>query len=120
MFIVVSDESGDDSMRLDDAVEACNKYEIPVYVIGVPAPFGRDTTFVKWVDPDPQYDQEPQFAEVSQASLPVPSAPFRIKTSLSSVHLLWAFHLLWRCPQVFTIGQSRLMPISAHPLGVRC
>ena len=66
MFIVVSDESGDDSMRLDDAVEACNKYEIPVYVIGVPAPFGRDTTFVKWVDPDPKYDQEPQFAEVSQ------------------------------------------------------
>ncbi len=66
MFIVVSDEAGDDAARLDDAVEACTKYEIPVYVIGVPAPFGRDKTYVKWVDPDPEYDQTPQFAEVSQ------------------------------------------------------
>ncbi len=66
MFIVVSDEAGDDALRLDDTVEACTKYEIPVYVIGVPAPFGRDKTYVKWVDPDPEYDQTPQFAEVSQ------------------------------------------------------
>ena len=81
MFIVVSDEAGDDSARLDDSVEACTKYEIPVYVIGVPAPFGRDKTYVKWVDPDPKYDQTPQFAEVSQG--PESLFPERLKLEFS-------------------------------------
>lgn len=66
LFIVVSDEAGDDAVRLDEAVEACNRYAIPVYVIGVPAPFGRRITYVKWVDPDPNYDQTPQVAQISQ------------------------------------------------------
>ncbi len=66
MFVVVSDEAGDDGQLLDTTVQACTKYQIPVYVIGVPAPFGRLTTNVKWVDPDPNYDQTPQFAPVSQ------------------------------------------------------
>jgi hypothetical protein len=35
-------------------------------VIGVPAPFGRDHTLVKYVDPDPKYDQSPQWAQVDQ------------------------------------------------------
>jgi len=35
-------------------------------VIGVPAPFGRQQTDVKWVDPDPNFDQSPQVAKVSQ------------------------------------------------------
>jgi hypothetical protein len=41
-------------------------YEMPVYVIGVPAPFGRTTAYVKWVDPDPAFDQSPQKAPVHQ------------------------------------------------------
>ena len=66
MLIVISDEAGDDGMRADETIKACNKFSMPVYVIGVPAPFGRPETLVKWVDPDPQYDQRPQIARVSQ------------------------------------------------------
>jgi hypothetical protein len=39
---------------------------MPVYVVGVPAPFGRVKTMVKWVDPDPNYDQTPQWGAVDQ------------------------------------------------------
>lgn len=66
MIIVVSDEAGDDINRLDECAAFCGKLEIPVYVIGVPAPFGREETRVRWVDPDPEYDQSAQWALVSQ------------------------------------------------------
>lgn len=66
MIIVVSDEAGDDINRLDECSAFCGKWEIPVYVVGIPAPFGRDETRVRWVDPDPNYDQTPQWALVSQ------------------------------------------------------
>lgn len=66
MIIVVSDEAGDDINRLDECSAFCSKLEIPVYVIGVPAPFGREETQVRWVDPDPDYDQTPQWSPVSQ------------------------------------------------------
>jgi hypothetical protein len=66
MIVVVSDEAGDDVEKIDQAVQACTKHQIPVYIIGVPAPFGRAETQVKWVDPDPQFDQTPQWALVSQ------------------------------------------------------
>ena len=64
--IVVSDEAGDDLQRTDEAIQLCTKLGVPIYVVGVPAPFGRPETKVKWVDPDPKYDQQPQWAVVSQ------------------------------------------------------
>lgn len=81
MIVVVSDEAGDDQNGLDPTVNFCRKLEIPVYVVGVPAPFGRAETLVKWVDPDPQYDQTPQWGRVSQG--PESLAPERIKLSFS-------------------------------------
>ncbi len=66
LFIAVTDERGDDANGLDATIKECRKYAIPVYVIGVPAPFGRDVTYVKYVDPDPKFDQSPQWAEVDQ------------------------------------------------------
>ena len=51
MIVVFTDEAGDDIDALDATVDLCRKYEMPVYVIGVPAPFGRETAYVKWVDP---------------------------------------------------------------------
>ncbi|MEM9411566.1 MAG: vWA domain-containing protein, partial [Planctomycetota bacterium] len=65
-IVILSDEAGDDGDLADQAIKVCEKLTIPVYVIGVPAPFGRAETRVKWVDPDPQYDQRPQVARVSQ------------------------------------------------------
>lgn len=66
LFIVVTDERGDDANLLESSIKECRKFGIPVYVIGVPAPFGRDHTLVKYVDPDPKYDQSPQWAQVDQ------------------------------------------------------
>jgi hypothetical protein len=66
LFIVVTDERGDDPNLLESSISACRKSGIPVYVIGVPAPFGREHSLVKYVDPDPKYDQSPQWAQVDQ------------------------------------------------------
>ena len=77
MIVVFTDEAGDDIEALDAALETCRKYEMPVYVIGVPAPFGRETAFVKWVDPDPSFDQSPQWAPVHQG--PESLLPERVK-----------------------------------------
>lgn len=66
MLIIVSDEAGDDKNKVDDAIRICNQHQMPVYVVGVPAPFGRTNTEVKWVDPDPEFDQSTQWALVSQ------------------------------------------------------
>lgn len=66
MLIVVSDEVGDDVAGLDKTVNLCRRYEMPVYVVGVPAPFGRKEARVKWVDPDPNFDQTPQWGRVDQ------------------------------------------------------
>ncbi len=66
ILIVVTDERGDDTDRIEPAIEACRRWGMPVYVIGAPAPFGREQTLVKYVDPDPKYDQTPQWAQVDQ------------------------------------------------------
>jgi hypothetical protein len=66
LLVVVTDERGDDIDRLEPAIASCRRHGMPVYVIGTPAPFGRDTTLIKYVDPDPKYDQSPQWAEVDQ------------------------------------------------------
>lgn len=41
LLVVVTDEAGDDWQRVDALVAGPRKYAIPVYVLGVPAPFGR-------------------------------------------------------------------------------
>ncbi|MEQ8209686.1 MAG: vWA domain-containing protein [Lacipirellulaceae bacterium] len=65
LFVVFTDEAGNDVNQLDATVNACQRASIPVYVVGRPAPFGRKTAYVKYVDPDPNYDQRPQWVPVS-------------------------------------------------------
>ncbi|MCR9291519.1 MAG: VWA domain-containing protein [bacterium] len=77
MFIAVTDERGDDATGLEATIKICRRYAIPVYVIGVPSPFGREFTYVKYVDPDPEYDQTPQWAQVDQG--PESIMPERVK-----------------------------------------
>ena len=80
MIVVFTDEVGDDQQKgLEATISLCRKYAIPVYVVGVPAPFGRDKTEIKWVDPDPAYDQRPQWGEVVQG--PESFMPERVKLS---------------------------------------
>jgi len=82
MIVIVSDEAGDDTQLLDTTVHECKRNEIPVYCIGVPAPFGRRETFVKYVDPDPQYDQTPQWLPVNQG--PESLVPERVRITFFS------------------------------------
>ena len=65
MIVVLSDEAGDDLQQLENAVALCRRHAVPVYVIGVPAPFGRRQAIAKWVDPDPRYDQSPQWGAMT-------------------------------------------------------
>ncbi len=77
LLVVFTDEAGNDTGNLDTAVATCRKYEMPVFVVGVPAPFGRQEAMVKYVDPDPNYDQTPQWVAVDQG--PESLYPERIK-----------------------------------------
>ncbi len=65
MIIVFTDESGDDVNEAGATVDLCRKLAMPVYIVGRPAPFGRRTAYVKWIDPDPNFDQRPQWVPVS-------------------------------------------------------
>jgi len=66
MIVVITDEVGDDVHGMEQTIKECRRYAIPVYVIGVPAPFGRDETLMKWVDPNPEFDQTRQWGRVTQ------------------------------------------------------
>jgi hypothetical protein len=65
IIVVFTDESGDDFERHEATIDVCQRLAISVYVVGRPAPFGRETAYVKWIDPDPDYDQRPQWVPVS-------------------------------------------------------
>jgi hypothetical protein len=81
MIVVFTDEAGSDTQRAEDAIKLCRRWAMPVYVIGVPAPFGRKESQMKWVDPDPKYDQTPQWGVVEQG--PESLLPERIKLSFA-------------------------------------
>ena len=81
MLIAVTDEAGDDADGLDQTVSLCRRYAMPVYVIGVPAPFGRKETVVKWIDPNPEFDQSAQWGRVDQG--PESLVPERIRLHFS-------------------------------------
>ena len=85
MMVVFTDEAGDDGERmLEKSVGACRRYAMPIYVVGIPSPFGRKTVEVKWIDPDPQYDQTPQWTPVTQG--PESMFPERVKLSFSGIY----------------------------------
>jgi hypothetical protein len=82
MIVAFTDEVGDDQNGMEQTIRECRRYAIPVYVVGVPAPFGRDETMMKWVDPNPEFDQTPQWGRVSQG--PESYLPERIKLEFSN------------------------------------
>jgi len=82
MIVAFTDERGDDQDGLESTIKMCRRYAVPVYVVGVPAPFGREETLVKWVDPNPEFDQSPQWGEVNQG--PESFLPERIKLTFAS------------------------------------
>ncbi len=81
MIVAFTDEAGSDANRADETIAFCRRLAMPVYVVGVPAPFGRREAKMKWVDPDPQFDQSDQWGIVDQG--PESYLPERIKLSFS-------------------------------------
>jgi len=77
MIVVFTDEAGDDQQLLDPAIDLCRKWQMPVYVVGVPAPFGRKDVEIKYRDPDPEFDQSVQWVPVHQG--PESLMPERVK-----------------------------------------
>ena len=77
MLLVVTDERGDDLPIAEETIKACRFHTIPCYVLGVPAPFGREKTFIKFVEFDPAYAQVEDWAEVDQG--PETLYPERVK-----------------------------------------
>ena len=66
MIVVVSDEAGDDTGMIEDTLNVVRRYEMPVYVVGVPAPFGREDAPVRFTNTDPQYEQSTAWIPVKQ------------------------------------------------------
>jgi hypothetical protein len=66
MIVLFTDEVGDDEDRAEATAALCRRLAIRVYVVGVPAPFGRRNIEVRYVDPDPAFDQSEQWIPVRQ------------------------------------------------------
>ena len=81
MIVVFTDEAGDDQEGVDTTVNLCRRYQVPVYVVGVPAPFGRKEVEIKYVDPNPEFDQTPQWIAVHQG--PESLRPERVRLFFS-------------------------------------
>jgi von Willebrand factor type A domain len=77
MVIVVTDEVGDDEVRLEDAIALAQKAKVPVYVLGSQAIFGRTEGHVDYVDPKTKHvfhnvpvRQGPESVALEQIRLP--------------------------------------------------
>ncbi len=66
MIIVFTDEVGDDQQHADQVSAYCVRNQMRVFVVGVPAPFGQQHVKMKFVEFDPQYADEEQWAVVEQ------------------------------------------------------
>jgi hypothetical protein len=77
MIIVVTDESGDDVAKLDEAIAMLKRHQMTVHVMGPIAPFAREEVTVKWTDPETSenynlpVDAGPETAYIEQAALNV-------------------------------------------------
>jgi len=59
MFVIVTDEAGDDAHLVDELTSTTKSASIPVYVVGVPAPFGRPAG-LRPLDSDKTITQGPE------------------------------------------------------------
>ncbi len=51
MIVLVTDESGDDGDKIEEARQAAMSMRVPIYVIGRQSLFGFSTAHLKYVDP---------------------------------------------------------------------
>ena len=66
MIVAFTDEVGNDQQHADQVATFCRTQAMRVYVVGVPAPFGRKQVEVRFVEFDPKYAARDQFPVVDQ------------------------------------------------------
>ena len=66
MIVAFTDEVGNDEQLADQVTAFCRTQAMRVYVVGVPAPFGRRQVEVRFVEFDPKYATDDQFPVVDQ------------------------------------------------------
>lgn len=66
MIIVFTDEIGNDEQGADQVANFCRVQAMRVFVVGVPAPFGRRQVQVRFVEFDSKYADDEQFPVVDQ------------------------------------------------------
>ena len=70
VFCLVTDESGDDGVKIEEALQIARQYKTPVYLLGRQAMFGKRKAILTWVNPDngavyhPTIDRGPESADV--------------------------------------------------------
>jgi hypothetical protein len=66
MIVAFTDEVGNDQQRADEVATFCRVNAMRVYVVGVPAPFGRKQVSMRFVEFDPRYAGDDQWPVVDQ------------------------------------------------------
>lgn len=66
MIIVFTDEVGNDEDKCDAVATFCRTQRMPVYVVGVPAPFGRRQVEMKFVEFDERFADDVRWPVVDQ------------------------------------------------------
>jgi hypothetical protein len=66
MIVCFTDEVGNDQQFADQVATFCRAQAMRIYVVGVPAPFGRQQVEVRFVEFDPKYAAGDQFPVVDQ------------------------------------------------------
>ncbi len=66
IMIVVTDEAGDDAEMVDSVVEVPHHHSIPIYVLGVPAPFGRTAGMAPSVEAPVDYRPSGNWRPIQQ------------------------------------------------------
>jgi len=80
MIIVFTDEVGNDTDIADETAAYCRGLGIPVSVVGVPAPFGIREVRMKYVEFDPRYAQEENWALIEQGPETLYPESVRVRT----------------------------------------
>lgn len=66
MIVTFTDEVGNDQQYADSVATFCRAQAMRVFVVGVPAPFGKTEVKMKFVEFDPKYAADEQWAVVEQ------------------------------------------------------
>ena len=82
MVIAFTDEVGNDQDKVDEVAKFCHTNAVRVFVVGVPAPFGRKQVPMRFVEFDEKYDSgEEQWPVVDQGPETLRPEVVRIKST---------------------------------------